>query len=222
MAGRPYNSIAGSPCGKRKKKVTEITTWLNRPSRCDRADQSPRGWVTTFLFQWPPQIIKQCMTMFLCHSAIRTRECEKGALKERWNHCTSFSWRCSTYLQPQRFALACCPYLHQVMFRHCVWYPADFVIGLEDVIMNLKFLSAIIPVKQSATAGLGGKQRSIQLSATICPAWIDKWDDNGGKHSGWGERGMPPQWSKRINAQLWERGFGVGLTWWRQVRLCWW
>lgn len=75
------------------------------------------------------------------------------------------------------------------MFGHSVWYPTDFVVGLEDVIVNLKFLSAIIPVKQNTTAGLGGNQRSIQLSATICPAWIDKWDDNGGKHFGWGGGG---------------------------------
>lgn len=40
--------------------------------------------------------------------------------------------------------------------------------------MNLKFLSAIIAVKKETTAGLGGSQGSIQLSATICSAWIDK------------------------------------------------
>lgn len=71
------------------------------------------------------------------------------------------------------------------MLRHCVWYATDFVVGFEDLIVNLKFLSAIIPVKQNTTVGLSGKERSIQLSATICQACIDKWDDNRGKHFGW-------------------------------------
>lgn len=75
------------------------------------------------------------------------------------------------------------------MFGHGVWYPAHFVVGFEDVIMNLEFLSAIIPVKKKTAAGLGGSQGSIQLSVTICSAWIDKWDDNGGKHSGLGGSG---------------------------------
>lgn len=71
------------------------------------------------------------------------------------------------------------------MLRHGVWYATDFVVGLENLIVNLKFLSAIIPVKQNITTGLSGEERSIQLSATICQAWIDKWDDNRGKHFGW-------------------------------------
>ena len=75
------------------------------------------------------------------------------------------------------------------MLGHGVWYPTHFVVGLADVIVNLKFLSAVIPVKQNTTAGLDGKERSIQLSATICQAGIDKWDDNGGKHFGWGGEG---------------------------------
>lgn len=43
---------------------------------------------------------------------------------------------------------ACRPYLHQVVLRHRVRYPAHFVVGLEDVIMNLELLPAIVPVKK--------------------------------------------------------------------------
>lgn len=71
------------------------------------------------------------------------------------------------------------------MLWHSVWYATSFVVGLEDIIVNLKFLSAIVPVKQNATVGRDGKERSIQSPATIYQAWIDKWDDNRGKRFSW-------------------------------------
>lgn len=70
--------------------VWQNTACLNRHSRGDRRDQSPDSRVTTFLFQWLSQIIKQRMTMFLCHSAIWTCECEKSRHKDRWDEPTSF------------------------------------------------------------------------------------------------------------------------------------
>ena len=47
------------------------------------------------------------------------------------------------------------------------------------------FMPGNIPAKQNKAVGLDVKERSIQLSATICQARIDKWDDNGGKQFGW-------------------------------------
>lgn len=41
------------------------------------------------------------------------------------------------------------PYLNEVMFRHRVRNPANFVICFEQVIMDLKFLSAIVPAKET-------------------------------------------------------------------------
>ena len=43
----------------------------------------------------------------------------------------------------------CCPYLNQVVLGHRVGYPTNFVVGFEDVIVNLKFLSAIISAEQT-------------------------------------------------------------------------
>lgn len=42
------------------------------------------------------------------------------------------------------------------MLRHGVRYPAQFVVGLEDVIVNLEFLSAVIP-KEGSTEGTRGQ-----------------------------------------------------------------
>lgn len=39
-----------------------------------------------------------------------------------------------------------CPYLHQVVLGHRVRYPAYFVVGLKNVIVNLEFLPTIVPV----------------------------------------------------------------------------
>lgn len=39
-------------------------------------------------------------------------------------------------------------YPHEVMRGHGVRYPADFVVGLEDVIVDLEFLSAVVPRRQ--------------------------------------------------------------------------
>lgn len=46
------------------------------------------------------------------------------------------------------------PYLHQVVLGHRVRYPAHFVVGLEDVIVNLEFLPAIVPVGGKSTAAV--------------------------------------------------------------------
>lgn len=85
------------------------------------------------------------------------------------------------------------PYLHQVVLGHRVRYPAHFVVGLENVIVNLEFLPAIVPVgkkkkkrKKTRQQFRQGNPGSIQLPTTVCTAWIDKWVDNGGKHRGEG------------------------------------
>lgn len=49
------------------------------------------------------------------------------------------------------------------MRRHVVRYPTDFVAGLEDVIVNLKFLSTVIAVKRNTTASLSASQFNYQL-----------------------------------------------------------
>lgn len=39
------------------------------------------------------------------------------------------------------------PHLHQIVLGHSVGYAADFVVAFEDLIVDLKFLSAVVPVK---------------------------------------------------------------------------
>lgn len=62
--------------------------------------------------------------------------------------------------------------------------------------MNLEFLPAIVPVrkkrkeKKTQQQFRQGNPGSIQLPATVCTAWIDKWVDNGGKHRGEGGGGV--------------------------------
>lgn len=53
------------------------------------------------------------------------------------------------------------PYLHEVVLGQSVWYPTDFVVGLEDVVVNLKFLSAIISAMQNTKQGVDGAERPI-------------------------------------------------------------
>lgn len=47
------------------------------------------------------------------------------------------------------------PHLHQEVLGHGVRYPAHFVVGLEDVIVDLKLVSAIIPVKTQTQQQVG-------------------------------------------------------------------
>ena len=142
--------------------------------------------------------------------------CEKKKKKSGW----------STSGMIQRLPRSFAPHLHQVVLGHGVRYPTDFVVRLEDVIVDLKFLSAIIPVKtehNSRSGWLNRGQFNYQLLFArpgLTNEMITGANTSAGEGGGVG--GMSPQWSKRINTQLWERGFGEGLTWWRQVRLCWW
>lgn len=60
------------------------------------------------------------------------------------------------------------PYPHEVMRRHGVRYPADFVVGFEDVIVDLELLSAVIPGGEDRTGQVSSSGwQSIQLSASI-------------------------------------------------------
>lgn len=83
----------------------------------------------------------------LHHSPIRS--CEIGKQKRKGRAASS------------RGSL--CPYPHEVVLRHGVRYPTHFVVGLEDVIVDLEFLSAVIPGRQDSTAALGGSQFNYQL-----------------------------------------------------------
>lgn len=91
------------------------------------------------------------MTMPLRHSPIRSCESDEREAKGR------------------RFPSI--PYPHEVVLRHGVRYPAHFVVGLEDVVVDLELLSTVVPGKQGQD---GSGWQSIQLSAGIYPAWIDK------------------------------------------------
>lgn len=84
------------------------------------------------------------------------------------------------------------------MLGHSVRYPPDFVVGLEDVIVNLKFLSAIVPVKQNTTAGLGGKQEVNSIISYYLPGpgLTNEMITGANTSAGWVggcSRGMSPQ-----------------------------
>lgn len=91
--------------------------------------------VTTFLLSMAAPHHKTAHDNVPRHSPISS--CESGKQKGKGTAA------------PSRGSL--CPYPHEVMRRHGVRYPADFVVGLEDVIVDLEFLSAVIPRRQDRT-----------------------------------------------------------------------